>query len=454
MGAARFTQNAPPPSCPPPFSNRRPPRGEGRGANARRNSILWRCHPLICTLFAALVLPAGAALAQAAPAAPGAITLGQALAEAMAANRGLAAARLGRGIAAANVEVARERPNPDLAFEEDKETPHDILTLTQPVESAGKRRRRVALAQAQAASGEADLARTEADLRNQVRRAYFGLAAAERRAALGDVLVGLAGRTLDTARQRFEAGDAARLEVLQADLARAQADNEARSAQGDLAAARADLDTLLARAPEAPIATAGDLPGDLAVGAVPAAQAAIERALGANAELALLDRRIVEEGARLDLSRAQRYPDPSLSGAVTHRSQPDFDWGWHAGVSLTLPVFTRHQPEVEVEERTLGQLRAQREARAEEIAGAVYGAAAQAEAARARALRFRDEILPRAEEVERLAEDSYRSGQTGLPALLQAFQATREVRLQAIQAGLDYQTALADLEKAMGVALP
>jgi cobalt-zinc-cadmium efflux system outer membrane protein len=410
---------------------------------------------------AVLALPAGAARAQpspaappapaARPAAPGALTLDQALSLALAANRGLAAARLGREVAAANVGVARERPNPDLAFEEDRETPHDILTLTQPIESAGKRRRRVALAQAQVASGEADFARAVADLRNQVRRAYFGLAAAERRAVLGDVLLGLAGRTLDAARQRFEAGDAPRLEVLQAQLASSQADNEARSVRSLLDAARADLNTLLARPPEAPVAT-GE--GDLAAGAVPVAGAAIGRALAASAELALLDRRIAEEGARLDLARAQRYPDPSLSGALTHRSQPDFDWGWHAGVSVTLPVFTRHQGAVDVEERTLAQLRAQRAARAEEIGGAVYSAAVQVEAARERALRYRDEILPRAEEVERLAEDSYRSGQTGLAALLQAFQATRDVRLQAIQAGLDYQTALADLERAMGVALP
>jgi cobalt-zinc-cadmium efflux system outer membrane protein len=382
------------------------------------------------------------------------LTLDQAITLALATNRGIAAARLGREVAAANVEVARERPNPDLSFEEDRETPHDILTLSQPIESAGKRRRRVVLAQAQAASGEADLARSVADLRNQVRRAYYTLAAVERRATLGDVLLGLAGRTLDTARQRFDAGDAPRLEVLQAELASAQADNEARGVRSLLAAARADLNTLLARPPEAPVATGGDLTGTLAAGAVPAFAAAAGRALAANAELALLDRRIAEEGARLDLARAQRYPDPAVSGAVTHRSPPDFDWGWHAGVTVNLPLFTRHQAAVTVEERTLAQLTAQRAARAAAIGGEVYSAAVQAETARLQALRFRDEILPRAEQVERLAEDSYRSGQTGLAALLQAFQATRDVRLQAIQAGLDYQNALADLEKAMGVPLP
>jgi hypothetical protein len=37
--------------------------------------------------------------------------------------------------------------------------------------------------------------------------------------------------------------------------------------------------------------------------------------------------------------------------------------------------------------------------------------------------------------------------------LLQTVQAAREVRQRALQAGLDYQTALADLERAMGTPL-
>ena len=52
-----------------------------------------------------------------------------------------------------------------------------------------------------------------------------------------------------------------------------------------------------------------------------------------------------------------------------------------------------------------------------------------------------------------MAEESYRSGQTGLPAYLQTLQAARDIRRGALQAGLDYQLALADLERAMGIAL-
>ncbi|HXO19030.1 MAG TPA: TolC family protein, partial [Thermoanaerobaculia bacterium] len=181
------------------------------------------------------------------PAEPTALALDEAIALALSANRSLAAARLGREVARAGVEVARERPNPDLAFERTRETPKEALTLSQPIESAGKRRRRIALAEAQVGSGEADLARTALDVRNQVRRAFFGLAAAERRAAEGEAVVSLAGRVLETARQRFAAGGAPRLEALQAELAAAQADNQARNARGLLLGARGDLNTLLGR---------------------------------------------------------------------------------------------------------------------------------------------------------------------------------------------------------------
>ena len=68
-------------------------------------------------------------------------------------------------------------------------------------------------------------------------------------------------------------------------------------------------------------------------------------------------------------------------------------------------------------------------------------AAANAEVQRQVYLRYRDEILPRAAEVERIAEDSYRSGQTGLVALLQSLQPVHDLRLQAMQAGTDYQNA-------------
>ena len=97
---------------------------------------------------------------------------------------------------------------------------------------------------------------------------------------------------------------------------------------------------------------------------------------------------------------------------------------------------------------------AEREAALARISGDVSAAVAIADAQRQQYVRYRDQILPQALEVERMAEDSYRLGQTNIAAYLQALQSTRDVRLRALQSAADLQTALADLDRAIGAAPP
>ena len=84
----------------------------------------------------------------------------------------------------------------------------------------------------------------------------------------------------------------------------------------------------------------------------------------------------------------------------------------------------------------------------------VTAAATSAEAQRQAYARYRDVILPQARQVEELAQDSYRLGQTGLVALLQALQQSREVRLRSLDAVAQFQAAMAELERAIGAPLP
>src|SRR6185369_15451477 len=129
--------------------------------------------------------PSPAALAQSpspTPSPPGpTLTLDQAFALAAQHDAAITAARLRRAVDQAGIDVAKERPNPELRYEQSKETPHQSLTGTQPIELGGKRGRRIEVAQAVARTGEAELALTLADVRAQVRRAYYSLAAAQAR---------------------------------------------------------------------------------------------------------------------------------------------------------------------------------------------------------------------------------------------------------------------------------
>lgn len=252
------------------------------------------------------------------PSAP--LTLEAAIQQALAANPFIAAARLRRPVDLAGVDVARERPNPELFFDVERETPHQAITGVLPLELGGKRQRRVDLALAVVAAGDADFGHLMAEARSAVRRAYFGLAVARDRVALFEDIRALAVRARDVAQTRFATGDAPRLEALQTELALAATDNDVTAARGDAAVAAAELTALLGLPPGTPLTLAADLSS----GALPALGRALSDAEEANTELAALGRRIEAQVARRDLARALQVPDLAAGSSFTYHAQPEF----------------------------------------------------------------------------------------------------------------------------------
>lgn len=395
----------------------------------------------------ALLLPAMSAAQDSSGAS---LTLQAAIDRALAANPTLAAARLGRAVDLAGLAVARERPNPEASVELERETPRQSFALAVPLELGGKRAKRIAVGDATIRTRDAVLAATTAQVRNDVRRAYYETRIADARMTVLRELRDLAQRTRDTAQTRFDAGDAPRLEVVQAELALATAETDARTADGLLTASRARLNVLLGQ----PLSTVSALSTPMDSGGPVISETALTLAHAGSAELTVLDRQIEEQRARLALARSLRTPDVIPTATLTRDSQPDFTYGWRAGVAITVPIFASHKAGVLVEETTLDQLVAERQATLARIDGEVTAAVATAEAQRLTYVSYRDRILPQAQQVEQLAEDSYRLGQSGIAVLLQALQASRDVRLRSLDAVAQLQTALADLERAIGAPLP
>jgi outer membrane protein, heavy metal efflux system len=377
------------------------------------------------------------------------LTYPMAVQRAMDANPRIVAARLRRSVNIASRDVAAERLNPEFRVEMSKETPKEGYTFAVPLELGGKRGRRIDVAEAAIKAADAELNQVIAEVQSDVRRAFVSRLVAENRQTLLDEMQMLAQRARDAAQARFDAGGVPRLEVLQAQLAFADAQNQATAVQGARDAARAALNAVLGFPLDAPtpIETALD------IGPTLVADTLVTRARQASAELIAFDRRIDEQRARLALAHALRAPDVTPEATLTRRAEPEFDTGWRAAVAVAIPVFTTHRAGVLVEETTLAQLASEREAAATRISGEVASAAAIAESQRQQYVRYRDEIVPQALEVERMAEDSYRLGQTAIAAYLQTLQSTRDIRLRAIQAAADLQNALADLDRAAGATL-
>jgi cobalt-zinc-cadmium efflux system outer membrane protein len=380
---------------------------------------------------------------------PATLTLADAFTRALDSNATVAAARAARAIDVAGVAAAGQRENPEVNFEYARETPHWAFAGAMPLDIHDKRQKRIDVANATVAVTDAEAARISADVRADVRRAYYQVVGANRRVEIAQELETIASRARDAAQERFQTGAAPRLDALQAGLALAQAQNETNVARGEVGAARAELNALLGYPGDA----APALGDPLDSGPLPPPAALVQQALAGNAELQVLQKQIDEARARVALAEAMRHPDPTVTGALTYDAPGEFTFGWRAGASIALPILTTGRPDVAVAQASLRRAEADREARAAQIAGAVSAALARATAARDALLRYQNDILPVSLQVEQMADESYRAGQTGLPAYLQTVQAAREIRQRALQAGLDYQLALADLERAMGTPL-
>jgi len=364
---------------------------------------------------------------------------------ALASNKTITAARLRHPVDLAGVDVARERPNPDVTYEATKETPRQAVGLQLPVELGGKRGARTAAAQAAVATGDAETDQIIAGVVDDVRRAYIMHEGAIRRAALAEEIAGLFTRARDAAHARYEAGDVPRRDDVasQADWLGAQ--NDVTAARGEVDATRASLNVLLGRPPDATLtlAPAGG------VAAVPDLATALSRAEQMNADLQVIDRQIAEQTARINVARSLQKPDLGVGGGISFDAEPDFSVGWRANFGVTVPLFTTHKAGVLVETAEMQRLAAQREAVRADIGAAVAAALARAAAAQAQVTAYDRDILPLTQQDEAFAQDAYQSGQTGIDALILALEHARERRLAGLQARLDFEFALADLERAI-----
>ena len=375
------------------------------------------------------------------------LTYQQALDLATSRNLGVAAARRARAIREAAVRTARQYPNPDLSVELTQDLPHQIVTAGIPVDFGPRRSRRIELANEELSLAEVDVQSELRTVRRAVRQAYYSLLAGDERLSLAESILELSQRFRDAAQARFEAGAAPRLEVLQADLGVARARADVELARSDRVAAQATLNSVINAPAAQPVALAGTM-----LDGVPAIayEPMLALAVASNVDLIALDRQISIEQRRVGLLRAERTPAASVSFSALFNAQPDFTSGAGVGVGLSLPLFSRNQGEIAQSIAAVSQLHARREATMRELENSVFGLTARITAQRRRTETYDRELVPTASSLESLAEESYRAGRTSVLGVLDAQRNLRDLRREALQAALDLQLTIADLEEQLG----
>jgi len=155
--------------------------------------------------------------------------------------------------------------------------------------------------------------------------------------------------------------------------------------------------------------------------------------LAANPDLAARLRRASAAEARAAFQRSLALP--SFVTRVSRATEYD-SRSTSVAVAVKVPLWNRNRPAVAVAnaERRVARAEVEQERRA--LLARLDRAASLYEAARKTALRFTEEILPAARKATRLAELSYREGETSILDLLDARRNAQDAELENVQARL------------------
>lgn len=398
-------------------------------------------------------------------------TLDQAIGTAIQNNPQLKAAQARLGVSEAQIITAGARLNPSILSDNGIAEKTYRLGIEQTLELGGKRKKRVAVAQAQQQAVMTEINTVLLDLRTNVRRTYTRLYNAQEREKAYQDIVKTTERLLGVAQSREQAGDIARVDVLGARIAVTNTRNDLQSASYQVIEARNGLNALLNQPinasaqliPPSPFSQADliKLPkpeqGAPLQGAVTEAtanlEALIQEALTNRPELQQTVRGFEVAQRQLELARSNRIPNLRLAAG------PDMVFGdgsaFNAFVTgnLDLPVFNRQQGPIQEALAQQKQLSLEQDAVKNRITYEVINAHTAFIANQERIKRYETELLPDAEQIVKLAQLSFQEGKASILTPINAQQAYINTRLGYLQALTDYQNAISDLERAVGTGL-
>ena len=250
---------------------------------------------------------------------------------------------------------------------------------------------------------------------------------------------------------RYNAGTVAKLDVIKAQVAVAQSENDLIANERGVANARAALNRLLGRVLGASI----EATDSLTVPSAPPDLAELE-AIAMTRRPELRGLQAEQAGARASEKLAQQYLIPDLDFSIT-RSRPYGEQAeYETGIGIGLPIFFwQHQrgQVAEARHRT-GELAAQYRDLAAQVGEDLRNAYATASTSLRQVIYLRDELVPSAREAYRIASTSYTLGGSSALEVLDAQRTLLDAQTQYAAALAAVNDAIADLERATGAPLP
>ena len=388
----------------------------------------------------------------------GVITLRHALALALMKNPELAVFSWEARAREAQALQARLLPNPELdvevenfggtGFFEGLDEAETTVQLGQLVELGGKRskRKRAAALDLDLAGWDYEIGRIQ--VFTETSKAFVDVLVAQRRTELNEEFVRLAEQVLDVVAERVRAGKVSPIDEVKARVALSARLIEKGRAEDELAAARKVLTAAWGGTAPTFNAAQGDLEHSPEI---PSFEALSER-VADSPEMARWLVEIERRRASLEMERAGRFPDVTLSGGVRYLKPTD-DWAFVAGLSVPIPVFNRNQGATLEAQYRLAKAEEQRRAlhvRVRTVLASIYQ---RLSSARNEATSLKNDVLPGARSAFEATGEGFRQGKFGYLDVLDAQRTFFEAQARYTEALAVLQKTIADAEGLLGEPL-
>ena len=330
----------------------------------------------------------------------------------------------------------------------------NMFMFSQSLPGLGKRDLRTSIARFDVIEAKDELAATRLQISVQVRKAFFDLLLAQDELRIHRQNVAIARQAIAAAQIRYTVGQVPQQDVLKAQVALTELDENLIRFERDAEVARARLNALMNRTPGTALRVEGSYH---VTDRLPPVESLEKTALQERPDLLDAEAAIAKSRKKEQLAKKAYVPDVALSGGymlMPPTSSMRNTYMVEAGINL--PWLNRRKNNAEI--ATAGARVTEQQAELADLRNAAFDqiqeSLAETLAAQRLARVYQASLHPQAEATLRAAVIAYENNQTDFLNLLDSQEAVIRIDLAWLQALRDFNTRLADLELAVGTPIP
>jgi cobalt-zinc-cadmium efflux system outer membrane protein len=339
----------------------------------------------------------------------------------------------------------QEMPTNNIGFDQSQNS----VALFQKLETGGKRKLRVKVAEKEKRVMEMDLQTTTADITAKVKKSFFNILTAQDELIYAEETLEIAKSLMSISSQRFEIGDIARIEVLKAEIELSKSKMRVQEAERKHLNSVKMLQTVMG-VPDIvlnnlfPISTAD----------TPSLNLDKLNELVLNNHPALKARKKVVDLSLIKISEAKRMAIPDINATIGYKRLSATDINTvQAGIAFPLPIFNRNQGKI-IEARAFSfeakdNVEIVRNQLLLQLSNAFFLYTSTREQVRF----FVDSIIPQSEESLKIASQGYKQGEFDYLEVLDAQRTLANTRISYLKTLNELYSSITEIEKLVGVKI-